>query len=487
MARAKYLLGALCVTGLCFGTEARPAPPAPSGTVMGDVAARMQPGTWAELSTAGFGGPLLTCIGGHSILEWTGKATWDPRSQQFLYIGGGHYDEQKFITYSAATNSWTLQPRTPWDTGILEMLGHAYERNAIDPVDGNHFYLDAGARFSHKYDIARRSWSRTPAHDFGVVGAAAQEYFPERGGLVLLTARNVYFFSEQTGQWSQPGNDLALPADHCFASYNPLHQAVLLGGGSVLYKFDSSGRLTRLGNPPVTLGITFTVVTPDPVSGKYLVFSGNGQDRASEVLRFFEYDLAGDTWTQLWTAGQANAPMLFRVGFNPVFYTAAAPATTFGVSMFITYNWNDSKVLLYKHSAGGGPPPPPPPPGPQITEPPEGTTFVAGQTVTVRGTGSNLSWSVNRTPDGLPPFAQGTGSNLTFTVPADSTDSQFIDATLSGDGGSVSRRYVIVAAGAPPGGTPNPSGSGDGSCGALGMEGILPLALIARRRRRSAG
>jgi hypothetical protein len=78
-----------------------------------------------------------------------------------------------------------------------------------------------------------------------------------------------------------------------------------------------------------------------------------------------------------------------------------------------------------------------------ITTPPLGTIFSPGQTVTATGTGSNLVWGIDRIGDGLGDFASGSGSSITFTVPADSTPSQTIQIKLSGTEGSADRTYAI--------------------------------------------
>jgi hypothetical protein len=80
---------------------------------------------------------------------------------------------------------------------------------------------------------------------------------------------------------------------------------------------------------------------------------------------------------------------------------------------------------------------------PAITSPAPGTTFSPGQTVTATGTGTNLSWSINRVGDGLPAFATGTGSSITFTVAGDSTTAQSIQITLTGDGGMAEQIHPI--------------------------------------------
>jgi hypothetical protein len=73
-----------------------------------------------------------------------------------------------------------------------------------------------------------------------------------------------------------------------------------------------------------------------------------------------------------------------------------------------------------------------------------------GQIVTATGSGTNLSWDIDRIGDGLPSFKTGTGSSITFTVPADANSSQIIRINLTGDNGSVTRDYGIVTAPTPP-------------------------------------
>jgi hypothetical protein len=80
-----------------------------------------------------------------------------------------------------------------------------------------------------------------------------------------------------------------------------------------------------------------------------------------------------------------------------------------------------------------------------LTSPTAGTTFSPGQVVTATGSGQNLRWDIDRSPDGLPSFAIGQGNSITFTVPANSNASQFIRITLTGHGGSATRDYTIVA------------------------------------------
>jgi hypothetical protein len=87
------------------------------------------------------------------------------------------------------------------------------------------------------------------------------------------------------------------------------------------------------------VGVTQTVFTCDPVSGKYLVIHRDGG--------FYEYDVVSDAWRNL--PGRANT--LFSNIYGTSFATVAAPVSTYGVIMFLAWNFNNSKVLLYKHDA----------------------------------------------------------------------------------------------------------------------------------------
>jgi cysteine-rich repeat protein len=80
-----------------------------------------------------------------------------------------------------------------------------------------------------------------------------------------------------------------------------------------------------------------------------------------------------------------------------------------------------------------------------LTAPEPGVIFTPGQEVTATGTGANLSWAIDRSPDGLGPYATGTGSSITFTVPDDATDEEVIKITLTGDGGELLQTHAICA------------------------------------------
>src|SRR5262249_47186440 len=174
-------------------------------------------GTWAVLQTdAGSNngaGLIDACDGIHTILEWTGKGTWDPTSEQFLYAGGGHYSCDKFIVYSAATNRWT-EHRPYWacawpdDPVDPHCVGHAFEKNAIDPVRGEFYWLKDKV---YRYTIATQSWREAPYPPIVFVEVApALEYYPERNGLFFGDGLNgLLLLDSTTNQWTHVTDALA--------------------------------------------------------------------------------------------------------------------------------------------------------------------------------------------------------------------------------------------------------------------------------------
>jgi hypothetical protein len=114
---------------------------------------------------------------------------------------------------------------------------------------------------------------------------------------------------------------------------------MLLGGGSKLYKYSANGAFSPLGNPPLGISVTESIAVVDPASGRYLVH-GDG-------TKFYEYEISTDTWT---ARSAASVPPIWKSG--DVFDTIAAPIGTYGVVMYIKYDFNNSKIYVYKHNPG---------------------------------------------------------------------------------------------------------------------------------------
>jgi hypothetical protein len=302
-------------------------------TELARLAESMKPGTWAELKTEGYTADLLK-VQSHQILEYTDTAVWDPKSEQVLFVGQGHYSAVKFIAYSASTNTWKLMPTPPWWKGDPETgkgpIGHAYNNNAIDPTKGILYHHQSATRLVHRYDIAKAEWTTLPEIKGAATGhGTALAYFPEMKGLVRVLAGTVHFFDEEKNTWSVLKEKVAMGPYHNIAKYNPVDRSVIFGAGNGskdLYRLDASGNITKLAEAPFVIRISSTLVTVDPVSGDLLVLNMEAKNQ------FHALDLKKNEWKRL-----ADAPS--NEG-------AAVAVATHGVSLFFSYR--PAKVYLYK-------------------------------------------------------------------------------------------------------------------------------------------
>lgn len=319
-----------------------------SASALSDAAQSLQPGEWTEFSTSGYGNSLLdACNGNNTILEWANKATWNPINREVRFVGQGHLACAKHIVYQESTNSWS-QAVLP--SGIGDW-GHAYEHNAIDPQTGNIYYRHYNSDLIERFNPGSNSWTTLPNVGMPTKQVAgALEYFPERNGLIFVDGDwGVYFFNSQSNSWSLLANtnaivdsgkpSLPMGSYNNSASYNPAEEVVYFGGGggsSNVYMLDSQGQISQIANSPVSIGINSAMSVPDPISGAQLVFSDNGN--------MYSYDRNSNQWRNEGTHPIMSYARNWRV---------VAPITTYGIIMVLTWDFDNSKVLLYRHAEGG--------------------------------------------------------------------------------------------------------------------------------------
>jgi hypothetical protein len=320
-------------------------------TVIGDLAASMKAREWQELNTIGFSRDFLYTdgwrSGSHSIISWSGKALWDSGSNQFFFIGSPHDNPFKFIIYSAETNSWrsTDLPMQCMLQGAISGLGcasHGYYNCAIDPSGDQSQLVPPGSKFFyyikqrvHQYNIQYDKWTYIPGDTPNTEAHGGLSYFPERNTFLYVAGwPGAWQYNAVTRTWSDVPN-FNSSTYHCFNYYNPVHKVVLFGGGNSdrsIWKMDASGNVANTGNAPSPIGTNNGHVMLDPVSGDLLLYSGGSS--------FHAYDVARDSWSSL-----PAPPSAIQNSMNDF---VAAPVTTYGVIMAITYD--PAKVLLYKHS-----------------------------------------------------------------------------------------------------------------------------------------
>lgn len=330
------LIGVLLGLSLVWTLEAGGA----EHTALGKLAATMKAGTWAELTSQGYGEALLRTQ--HSnILDYADVAVWDPGSQQVLFLGQGHYTALRFVTYSVADDSWREMPTPPWWKGDPRTgegaIGHAYDNNAVDPVRGIFYFHQSATPLVYRYLITRQEWSTLPAIPGArLLHGTALVYHPEMKGLLRIVGGTVHFYSEAKNSWSVLTDRLSMGRIHNIAIYNAARKVAIIGGGNEsrdLYEVDGRGKITKLPDAPCVVRVSSTVVSVDPISGDLLVLNKEGGKK------FYGLDMQRREWKIL--------------ADPPISEGAAAAIDGYGVSLF--FSANPIKVYLYKHTTSPAP------------------------------------------------------------------------------------------------------------------------------------
>jgi len=314
-------------------------------SALGDLAATMKPGQWMPLNTkVEKNQTLIEFISTPSptIIRYAGNAGWDPNSREFLFLGTPHWEAKKgwkLIRYNDETNTWTSGPLPPGCIGNGTCIGHGYDHNTVDPVNGDLYHRRHNGSDVYKYDILTDKWVEIPNMPARSTCCGALSYFPELEGLVYVGGNNLFYYSKQLDKWEVLSSPAGLRSYHNVSEYNPVHQVVLFGGGNGvydLYLLDQNKKITKIKNSPITLRCTqANHLTLDPVSGKFIAIDlSNGGGR-----RMWEMDLATDSaWHSLPITAPFGGP------------TISAPVSNYGVTMFLNENGSKTGTYLYKHS-----------------------------------------------------------------------------------------------------------------------------------------
>lgn len=314
-------------------------------TELGDLAASMQPGEYAELATNGMSATFLRDTNYGVVLEYSDNAVWNPLTNEYLYGGMGHsgpYGDGKFIKYQESDNTWYLiQIGSPF------YGTHGYDHMAINPNDGTIYYRRAAEDSIRQYSGG--SWSILSDANLNYVQIAnGIEFFPElgaTGSIIFCDAYGIQRYDLNSDQWImlEPNPTMNY---HSYAEYSPVHQTVICGGGngeSSVYRIDSNGSIQQMNDGPFNLGVAWgSIITSDPVTGDFLVWGAGGS--------LYTYNPITDTWTN---EGQPAVPYNISAPAygSDIFGVIAAPIPEHDVVMFLGWNSGNPKVYLYKHSS----------------------------------------------------------------------------------------------------------------------------------------
>ncbi len=390
------------------------------------AASQLQPGQWVQFQTSGFNSALLSYPSNRSALEYAESLKWDPVLKQMHFVGGGHYEATKHLVYSESSNSWESRA-VPG--GFFSVPNHGYDHIGLNLATRTLYHRQFNSPRIDSYDLDSRTWTKgasftsiNPSYQV----AAGVEWFPELGRVIYQDGDwGLLFYDPANNSWSKKSGPLASTGPyHNFAEYSPRHKIVITGGGNgsrAIYQIDQTGNVTRKSDAPIALGITESMFILEPVSGNFLVFHDNGA---------YLYDPIADSWTSL-----PKPPFLTAGLDNGVFNSVVGYIPEYGVIMVGKFNFDNSKVFLYKHGASSGPP---------VTQP---TVNLAANPTTVNAQGSTaLTWSTSNADSCTASGAPWSGNKATSgneTVGPIASNTTFRLTCSNSGGGSASRSVTV--------------------------------------------
>jgi hypothetical protein len=321
------------ITALPGGEATRKAVDARRGkTPLSKLAIEMRPGTWAELETKMperlWSAPQPSK--GLHIGTWSDDAHWDSRTGQFLFFGVRQ--TRKFVAYSEKTNAWRVIEFQGRENApeLKQQFGHQYSNNSLD-AERSRFFTQG-----YQYDLLANEWKQLPPAKPGR-NTMVYEYYSAMDGLLTLARQPVgtlRFCSEDRLEWSSLGV-IPVHGYHSLARHNPFRQEVLFAGGNdsqAVVILSNDGKTRRMKDFPVPLTVRHSIVTVDPLSGRYLFMVPPVKKSYEFDSETNEYRLIDDFTKTAWPFHRYDAPV-------------AAFIPEYGVTM-----WADRKVHLYKHN-----------------------------------------------------------------------------------------------------------------------------------------
>ncbi len=494
-----------------------------SATPLSTAAAALAPGQWVKVPMANInitGAYPAWDPGGNNgpgFDSW--QPAWDSTARK-LYIETAEHNISTFCpgsfpnyphvcfkpmwTYDDATDRWDIGATGTTSvtvTGVYPNDGagnpvntfHAWNLPAWDNVN-KVLYLGGSYNLpsqGYRYCVSNTTpswcvgkggiWTKLPAGPSERAGNSPQAaVFHEAlnagtGGTLLYydgdgygpSCGGLYGYRESTGTWSvireadcSTSSGIPSISHNTLAFYSHVKQIAVFGGGSIFYKIDNVGTITRLDNSPFVLNTTnpgFAMPSEDPVSGDFYIIASKNP---SQLIKLNPTATTGSQWTTI----DANLNSVGKVcnilrdtNAECALDVYATPISTYGVIgywKFLRGTPNSAEFWIYKASTGGGGDITPP--VVSITVPSAGAT-VSGAAVTLTATASDnigvvgvqfkIDGVATGTEDTASPFSitwnstGATNGSHTITATArdaagNSTTSTGVSVTVSNAGGA---------------------------------------------------
>lgn len=350
-------------------------------------AAAMSPGTWAEMTTVGITGALLSAlneggVGGNSI-PYTNQMAWNPITKQIKLTCSDHgaaYMPE--LTYDVATNTWSSVNAGTAPSGAWPFGTHAYGHFSIRPDTGDLYsrYNGGGTAQEPVFRrLAGGSWAifnRTGSTTYTQIGVGSAWWPGSNTGANALAGHGgvagcyilceialgvLMTYDPIADAWGfilVPQTNPPTDVYHTVAAWSrPLNCMVYGGGNSSvnadtkkwLWRLDQDATTHRLTDCPIGVGIQHANLVADPVSGKFLIW-GEGRN-------FYELDPAGTgTYTLLTGSRQPPAVGLHGVadpsqGAGGPDAMVSCPLPDHGVIAYMSASGASyTNMFLYKHA-----------------------------------------------------------------------------------------------------------------------------------------
>jgi hypothetical protein len=299
---------------------------------------------------------------GHTMIDWAGKAAWDPVSRRAMWaatgagnnFAGGHRFNTH-STYDELTDTWSVRRafESPNESNSNAIV-HMYDSNCVD-VAGRRFYKKKFATPEiMAFDLASNRWLPTiasPANEASYARDGAMEVVPSRGSAGALwvtslrsgTDRPTLWELELPGStWRELINDGGIgpngSSNSPVLSFNPRalggDGGVLLGNGAGAWVIaPQTLARTQLAPPPRPLRHAHDRhLCRDPAGDGWLLAASDG----------FLYWTNGGPWVR---RAALPGPLATPNHGLPV---VCIPIDTYGVAWFITSASSGDRAWLYR-------------------------------------------------------------------------------------------------------------------------------------------
>lgn len=315
-------------------------------TVIGDVAAKMKPGTFMMLKNDLTYDLMHTGWINDYIWAYASECSWDPVSQQLMFVGAPHGVRSMFIVYDAKTDHWREELTCREPPVFANTFNHAYDMRTMDTDSGIYwvhtFNQGPAGHYLFNYYPSENRWdSMLTTGTWTTSNMNSIGYFPDKKCIIAYSGwdGSVRRLDPQTRAWSQVGAGQAGGFD-VVIQYNSRFHCMVFGGGGggtagALYKLDTNFQVTPLPFCDRRIGCMNAELVCDPGTGDVIVFDGT---------KIRALDMEAKTWRGIALSPAALSSMNLT-GANAIMGTIPE------LNVHVILNTSAYNVLLYKHSA----------------------------------------------------------------------------------------------------------------------------------------